>query len=74
MNKEWAKSKKPQYDVLLDFKELGFILDNHQYRDIISMVDVYHVYVRRLQVDLYITISLLLSLMPRIEVSKIPPR
>ena len=42
--------KTPKFDVELDFEEIGFILDNHQYRDVISMVDMYHFFLRNQQV------------------------
>ena len=38
--------KTPKFDVQLLFEEIGFILDDHQYRDIISMVDMYHFFLR----------------------------
>lgn len=39
----------PKFDVELDFTEIGFLLDNHQYRDVISMVDMYHFFLRNQQ-------------------------
>ncbi|KAF8640890.1 hypothetical protein AX17_000538 [Amanita inopinata Kibby_2008] len=39
----------PRYDVQLIFDEIGVALDNHQYRDVISLVDMYHVYLRQHQ-------------------------
>jgi Vacuolar sorting-associated protein 13, N-terminal len=42
--------KTPKFDVELDFEEIGFILDKHQYRDVISMVDMYHFFLRNQQV------------------------
>lgn len=47
LNKEWGTNGEPQYDAQLLFKELGFTLDNHQYRDIISLADVYHIFARQ---------------------------
>lgn len=41
--------KTPKFDVQLSFEEIGFILDDHQYRDIISMVDMYHFFLRHRQ-------------------------
>ena len=41
--------KTPKFDVQLLFEEIGFILDDHQYRDIISMVDMYHFFLRHQQ-------------------------
>ena len=42
--------KTPKFDVEVDFEEIGFILDKHQYRDVISMVDMYHFFLRNQQV------------------------
>ncbi|KAF8622462.1 hypothetical protein AX15_006983 [Amanita polypyramis BW_CC] len=39
----------PRYDAQLIFDEIGVALDNNQYRDIISLVDMYHVYLRKRQ-------------------------
>jgi vacuolar protein sorting-associated protein 13A/C len=39
----------PKFDVQLLFEEIGFILDDHQYRDVISMVDMYHFFLRNQQ-------------------------
>ncbi|KAG8691548.1 hypothetical protein FRC11_001538 [Ceratobasidium sp. 423] len=36
-------------DVQLLFDEIGFVLDDNQYRDAISMVDMYHFYLRQQQ-------------------------
>jgi vacuolar protein sorting-associated protein 13A/C len=33
----------------LNFDEIGFVLDDNQYRDAISMVDMYHFYLRHYQ-------------------------
>lgn len=40
----------PRFDVQLRFEEIGVALDDYQYRDAISLVDMYHVYVRQYQV------------------------
>lgn len=40
----------PQFDIHLLFEEIGVVLDDHQYRDAISLVDMYHVYLRQRQV------------------------
>lgn len=42
-------SATPKFDVEVDFDEIGFVLDNHQYRDVISMVDMYHFFLRNQQ-------------------------
>jgi vacuolar protein sorting-associated protein 13A/C len=42
-------AQTPKYDLEVDFEEIGFILDNHQYRDVISMVDMYHFFLRNQQ-------------------------
>lgn len=39
----------PHFDVQLLFDELGIVLDDDQYRDAISLVDMYHVYLRQRQ-------------------------
>lgn len=39
----------PRFDVQLIFNEIGVSLDNDQYRDVISLVDMYHVYLRQHQ-------------------------
>jgi vacuolar protein sorting-associated protein 13A/C len=39
----------PRFDVQLLFDEIGIALDNNQYRDAISLVDMYHVYLRQHQ-------------------------
>jgi vacuolar protein sorting-associated protein 13A/C len=41
----------PHFDVQLLFDEIGVALDDNQYRDTISLVDMYHVYVRQHQVS-----------------------
>ncbi|KAG5731737.1 Vacuolar protein sorting-associated protein 13 [Termitomyces sp. T112] len=43
----------PRFDVHLIFDEIGVALDNNQYRDIISLLDMYHVYIRRRQYNKY---------------------
>ncbi|KAF8516153.1 hypothetical protein BU17DRAFT_51124 [Hysterangium stoloniferum] len=48
MNKE-MDAKTPKTDVKLLFDEISFTLDGHQYRDIISLIDMYHFYLRRYQ-------------------------
>lgn len=48
----------PKFDVELDFAEIGFVLDKHQYRDVISMIDMYHFYLRNQQVSYSYTRSL----------------
>ena len=40
----------PRFDVQLFFEAIGVILDNDQYRDAISLVDMFHVYARQHQV------------------------
>lgn len=37
----------PKTDAELLFKELGFVLDADQYRDVLSMVDLFHFYIRQ---------------------------
>ncbi|KAF8216245.1 hypothetical protein K438DRAFT_1748990 [Mycena galopus ATCC 62051] len=48
MNHKFNKDT-PQFDVQLLFDEIGVALDDKQYRDIISLVDMYHVYMRQHQ-------------------------
>ncbi|CAK5280530.1 unnamed protein product [Mycena citricolor] len=52
MNHRFDK-ETPQFDVQLLFDEIGVALDDKQYRDIISLVDMYHVYVRQHQYRKY---------------------
>ncbi|EKM61051.1 uncharacterized protein PHACADRAFT_156217 [Phanerochaete carnosa HHB-10118-sp] len=39
----------PRFDVQLLFNEIGVLLDDNQYRDAISLVDMYHFYTRQHQ-------------------------
>ncbi|KAG2072635.1 DUF1162-domain-containing protein [Suillus decipiens] len=39
----------PHFDVQLLFDQIGVALDDNQYRDAISLVDMYHVYIRQHQ-------------------------
>lgn len=39
----------PRFDVQLLFDEIGVLLDDNQYRDAISLVDMYHFYTRQHQ-------------------------
>ncbi|TFK41159.1 vacuolar protein sorting-associated protein vps13 [Crucibulum laeve] len=43
----------PRFDVQLLFDEIGILLDDDQYRDAISLVDMYHVYIRQHQYRKY---------------------
>ncbi|RDX55846.1 vacuolar protein sorting-associated protein 13 [Lentinus brumalis] len=43
----------PQFDVQLSFDEIGVLLDDHQYRDAISLIDMYHFYTRQHQYQKY---------------------
>ncbi|KAG6900136.1 hypothetical protein C0993_002481 [Termitomyces sp. T159_Od127] len=45
--------KTPRFDIQLIFDEIGVALDDKQYRDIISLLDMYHVYVRQRQYSKY---------------------
>lgn len=49
------KSNKdtPRFDVELFFNEIGVLLDDNQYRDAISLVDMYHFYTRQHQVEVF---------------------
>ncbi|KIY52729.1 hypothetical protein FISHEDRAFT_63685 [Fistulina hepatica ATCC 64428] len=42
-------SDTPRFDVQLLFDEIGVVLDDDQYRDAISLVDMYQVYIRQRQ-------------------------
>ncbi|KAG6381178.1 vacuolar protein sorting-associated protein 13 [Boletus reticuloceps] len=44
-----ADDKTPLYDVHLRFEDIGVALDDNQYRDVISLVDMYHFYIRQHQ-------------------------
>ena len=52
----------PRFDIQLIFEEIGITLDDHQYRDAISLIDMYHVYLRKRQVSPFL--SLLTSSRP----------
>ncbi|KAM5536198.1 hypothetical protein V8D89_010097 [Ganoderma adspersum] len=43
----------PRFDVQLSFDEIGVLLDDNQYRDVISLVDMYHFYIRQHQYQKY---------------------
>ncbi|KAG7450519.1 vacuolar protein sorting-associated protein 13 [Guyanagaster necrorhizus] len=43
----------PRFDLQLLFGEIGVALDDHQYRDVISLLDMYHVYIRQHQYRKY---------------------
>ena len=49
MNKTSDKDT-PTFDVQLLFDEIGVLLDDNQYRDAISLLDMYHFYIRQHQV------------------------
>lgn len=44
-------NETPRFDVQLFFDEIGVLLDDNQYRDAISLVDMYHIYMRNRQVN-----------------------
>ncbi|XP_006454344.1 hypothetical protein AGABI2DRAFT_114096 [Agaricus bisporus var. bisporus H97] len=46
-------SHTPRFDVQLIFDEIGVVLDRDQYRDILSLLDMYHVYLRQHQYRKY---------------------
>ncbi|PPQ80804.1 hypothetical protein CVT25_001929 [Psilocybe cyanescens] len=46
-------SQTPRFDIQLLFEEIGVVLDDNQYRDAISLVDMYHVYLRKRQYGKY---------------------
>ncbi|KZT02705.1 vacuolar protein sorting-associated protein 13 [Laetiporus sulphureus 93-53] len=52
MNHELTKDT-PRFDVQLFFNEIGVLLDDNQYRDAISLVDMYHFYMRQHQYQRY---------------------
>ncbi|KAF5390329.1 hypothetical protein D9757_002946 [Collybiopsis confluens] len=43
----------PRFDVQLFFEEIGVTIDDNQYRDVISLLDMYHVYIRQHQYRKY---------------------
>ncbi|KAI8995643.1 vacuolar protein sorting-associated protein 13 [Trametes punicea] len=43
----------PRFDVQLSFDEIGVLLDDNQYRDAISLIDMYHFYTRQHQYQKY---------------------
>ncbi|KAI0094888.1 vacuolar protein sorting-associated protein 13 [Irpex rosettiformis] len=52
MNKTSDKDT-PRFDIQLLFDEIGVLLDDNQYRDAISLVDMYHFYIRQHQYHKY---------------------
>jgi vacuolar protein sorting-associated protein 13A/C len=52
MNKTVTKDT-PKFDIQLLFNEIGVLLDDHQYRDVISLLDMYHFYIRQHQYHKY---------------------
>ncbi|KAG6813789.1 hypothetical protein H0H92_007201 [Tricholoma furcatifolium] len=48
-----ASKYSPRFDIQLLFEEIGVALDDNQYRDIVSLLDMYHVYVRQRQYQKY---------------------
>lgn len=52
MNKTPDKDT-PRFDIQLLFDEIGVLLDDNQYRDVISLVDMYHFYIRQHQYHKY---------------------
>lgn len=52
MNNRPAKDI-PRFDVQLLFDEIGVVVDDHQYRDVISLLDMFHFYARQHQVSLH---------------------
>jgi len=59
----------PRFDIQLLFNEIGVALDDNQYRDVIHLVDMYHVYMRQHQVRDFPCCWLVLN---TIAVSQIP--
>ncbi|KAK4050444.1 Vacuolar protein sorting-associated protein 13 [Microbotryomycetes sp. JL201] len=47
MNHHKVDQNHPKTDAELFFQELGFVLDADQYRDALSMVDLFHFYIRQ---------------------------
>lgn len=47
MNHRKVDAETPKTDAELFFQELGFVLDADQYRDALSMVDLFHFYIRQ---------------------------
>ena len=56
MNKTSDKDT-PRFDIQLLFDEIGVLLDDNQYRDAISLVDMYHFYIRQHQVSSFTDLS-----------------
>ncbi|KAF9453814.1 vacuolar protein sorting-associated protein 13 [Macrolepiota fuliginosa MF-IS2] len=46
-------SHTPRFDIQLLFDEIGVALDRDQYRDVLSLLDMYHVYLRQHQYRKY---------------------
>lgn len=47
----------PRLDVQLLFNEIAISIDGDQYRDIVSLVDMYHVYLRKYQVSYFFSFN-----------------
>lgn len=47
------KPDKPKMKAHMSFDEIGFILDEDQYRDVLMMVDLFHFYIRHQQYKKY---------------------
>lgn len=47
LNHHKVDASTPKTDAELFFQELGFVLDADQYRDALSMVDLFHFYIRQ---------------------------
>lgn len=45
-----VNDETPRLDVHLLFDEISVAFDDRQYRDVISLVDMYHIYLRQHQV------------------------
>ncbi|KAH9944371.1 vacuolar protein sorting-associated protein 13 [Epithele typhae] len=52
INHQYDK-EHPHFDIALSFDEIGVLLDDNQYRDAISLVDMYHFYIRQHQYQKY---------------------
>jgi Vacuolar sorting-associated protein 13, N-terminal len=52
----------PRFDIQLLFDEIGVLLDNNQYRDFISLIDMYHFYTRQHQVSHLCVAKLVMTL------------
>lgn len=73
MNQKQDKNT-PRFDIQLLFDQIGVLLDDNQYRDAISLVDMYHFYARQHQVRKPCKWCIVVMLMFMFTVQKVQTR